>query len=311
MQALWMVLGAFLFATMAVCLKVASAWFNSSELLFWRGLVGLALLALIARHRGINLGTRYPGMHLWRSMVGVVALWTWFFALAYLPVSTAMTLNYMSGIWVAAFVIGGGMLAGSQAQGRDFLRQQGPLAMSVLAGFGGVILILQPTMATEQFLAALLGLMSGMAAALAFVQVSAMTRIGEPETRIVFYFALGSTLAGALGMTAQGVSPWRWEHALWLLPIGLLASLGQLCMTYAYGSGATLLVTCLQYSGIVFATLYAVLLFGEQIPPVGWIGMGLIVASGDHRHHLACPGGAERTARGALSVTPGGCSHLS
>jgi drug/metabolite transporter (DMT)-like permease len=210
----------------------------------------------------------------------VVALWTWFFALAYLPVSTAMTLNYMSGIWVAAFVIGGGMLAGSQAQGRDFLRQQGPLALSVLAGFGGVILILQPTMASEQFLAALLGLMSGMAAALAFLQVAAMTRIGEPETRIVFYFALGSTLAGALGMTVQGVSAWSWEHALWLLPIGLLASLGQLSMTYAYGSGATLLATCLQYSGIVFATLYALLLFGERIPPAGWIGMGLIVASG-------------------------------
>ena len=280
MQALWMLLGAFFFATMAVCLKFASAWFNTSELLFWRGLVGLVLLGLIARHRGVALGTRYPGMHLWRSLVGVVSLWTWFYAIAYLPVATAMTLNYMSGIWVAAFVIGGGLMAWGPEQGRAFLRQQGPLALAVLAGFGGVILVLQPSLATDQFLAALLGLLSGLTAALAYIQVSALTRTGEPEIRIVFYFAVGSMLAGALGMTTQGVSAWNWGHAVWLLPIGLLAAMGQLCMTYAYGSGATLLVTCLQYSGIVFATMYALLLFGDTIAPAGWAGMGLIVASG-------------------------------
>jgi len=81
-------------------------------------------------------------------------------------------------------------------------------------------------------------------------------------------------------MTVEGVSAWDWQHALWLLPIGLFASLGQLCMTYAYGSGATLLVTCLQYSGIVFATLYALLLLGDRIPLAAWVGMGLIVTSG-------------------------------
>jgi len=186
----------------------------------------------------------------------------------------------MSGIWVATFVIGGGLLAWGPEQGRAFLRQQGPLALAVLAGFGGVVLILQPSMETDQHLAALMGLMSGLSAALAYLQVAAMTRMGEPETRIVFYFGLGSMLAGALGMSVQGVSPWDWSHAAWLLPIGFLAAMGQLCMTYAYGSGATLLVTCLQYSGIVFATLYALLLFGDHIPPAGWAGMALIIASG-------------------------------
>jgi S-adenosylmethionine uptake transporter len=67
---------------------------------------------------------------------------------------------------------------------------------------------------------------------------------------------------------------------MWLLPIGLLAALGQLCMTKAYSSGATLVVANLQYSGIVFAALYGLFLFGDQIPLVGWAGMALIVASG-------------------------------
>ncbi|MBM3387790.1 MAG: EamA/RhaT family transporter, partial [Betaproteobacteria bacterium] len=36
----------------------------------------------------------------------------------------------------------------------------------------------------------------------------------------------------------------------------------------------------LQYSGIVFAALYGLFLFGDQIPLIGWAGMGLTIASG-------------------------------
>jgi S-adenosylmethionine uptake transporter len=60
----------------------------------------------------------------------------------------------------------------------------------------------------------------------------------------------------------------------------LLAALGQLSMTKAYSSGATLVVANLQYSGIVFAALYGLFLFGDQIPLIGWAGMLLIIASG-------------------------------
>jgi S-adenosylmethionine uptake transporter len=51
-------------------------------------------------------------------------------------------------------------------------------------------------------------------------------------------------------------------------------------MTRAYSQGATLVVANLQYSGIVFAALYSLLLFGDQIALMGWLGMALIVASG-------------------------------
>ena len=77
-----------------------------------------------------------------------------------------------------------------------------------------------------------------------------------------------------------GVSEWDWKFAIWLLPVGVFASLGQLCMTRAYSKGATLVVANLQYSGIVFAALYSLLLFGDDIPLIGWLGMALIVASG-------------------------------
>jgi drug/metabolite transporter (DMT)-like permease len=59
-----------------------------------------------------------------------------------------------------------------------------------------------------------------------------------------------------------------------------LAAVGQLCITRAYGRGATLVVACLQYFGIVFGAIYSITLFGDMIPPLGWLGMALIVASG-------------------------------
>ena len=150
----------------------------------------------------------------------------------------------------------------------------------MLAGFGGVAMMLRPTLAPDQMLGALVGLMSGIFAAFAYLQVSALSRAGEPESRTVFYFSIGAVLAGALGMVFTGVSAWQWPSALWLLPIGLLAVLGQLCMTRAYSRGATMVVANLQYSGIVFAGVLGIVVFGDQMPLIGWLGMALIIVSG-------------------------------
>ncbi|MBB4220284.1 drug/metabolite transporter (DMT)-like permease [Variovorax guangxiensis] len=291
MQALWMVLGAFLFATMSVVVKVASAWFNSGEMVLGRGLIGIVFLWLLARNRGVSLATRYPGMHAWRSTIGVVSLGAWFYAIAHMPLATAVTLNYMSSVWVAAFLVGGALLAWVPVPGRDGRVErpplQGALAMTVLAGFVGVVLMLKPSVNGNEGFAGLLGLLSGLTAAFAYMQVVALSRIGEPELRTVFYFAVGSAVAGAIATTFTGFSggtSWTWEHALWLLPIGLLAALGQLCMTRAYATAktqaGTLVVANLQYSGIVFAAFYGVVLFDDRIDAAGWAGMALIIASG-------------------------------
>jgi S-adenosylmethionine uptake transporter len=215
-------------------------------------------------------------MHLWRSVIGVSSLTAWFYAIAHLPLATAMTLNYMSGIWVAAFLVGGTLVMGRV---QDMARQ-GPVVLTVIAGFVGVVMILRPTIEQNQLFAGVIGLLSGLGAALAYIQVAALGRLGEPEARTVLYFSIGTTLAGAGAMLFVGPSAWVWPQAWWLLPIGLLAALGQLSMTKAYTSGATLVVANLQYSGIVFAALYGLFLFGDQIPLIGWAGMALIIASG-------------------------------
>jgi drug/metabolite transporter (DMT)-like permease len=280
MQALWMVAAALFFASMAVCVKIASAWFNAAELVFWRGLIGMLIMWLWARSLRVPLATRHFPMHAWRSMVGVLSLGAWFYALAYLPLATAMTLNYMSSVWIAAFLVGGALLVWNPRSGAPQPARQGPLALTVLAGFAGVVLMLRPTIEQNQVFAGVVGLLSGLISALAYMQVMALGKVGEPEVRIVFYFAAGSAAAGGAAMAVTGMSAWQWEHALWLLPMALLASLGQWCMTRAYSHGATLVVANLQYSGIVFGALYSVMLFGERMPWIGWAGMALIVASG-------------------------------
>ncbi|MET0544462.1 MAG: DMT family transporter [Variovorax sp.] len=283
-----MVLAALIFATMGVCVKIASVWFTSAELVFYRGLIGIVFLAVLARSQGVSLATRYPGMHAWRSLIGVVSLGAWFYAIAHLPLATSMTLNYMSSVWIAVFLIGGALIAWVPLPGRDGRVErpplQGPLVLTVAAGFAGVVMVLRPSLGDRQAFAGMVGLLSGLTAAFAYMQVVALSKLGEPEARTVFYFALGSAFAGGIATVAGDFSPWPGIQAWWLLPVGVLAALGQLCMTRAYSTakteGGTLLVANLQYSGIVFASLYSVLLFGDRIDGWGWAGMTLIVASG-------------------------------
>lgn len=276
MQASWMILASLFFSMMGVCIKYASAHFHTFELVFFRGLIGVVFMAWICRMQGITLRTPIPMMHVWRSVVGVTSLAAWFYALGHLPLSTAMTLNYMSGVWVAVFLVGGTLLSGKLRE----IRRQVPIVLAVLAGFGGVVLLLRPTIEQDQWVAGVVGLLSGLIAALAYIQVAALGRLHEPEARTVFYFSVGTTVVGAALMLITGMSTWLWPSVLWLLPVGVLAALGQLCMTKAYSRGSTMVVANLQYSGIVFGALFGLLLFGDQIALMGWLGMALIMTSG-------------------------------
>jgi len=102
-----MVCATFLFASMGVCVKLASAWYGTGEIVMYRGLIGLLLMGALTRWQGVSLRTTVPGMHFWRSISGVTALCLWFYSISGLPLATGMTLNYMSSVWMALFLIGG------------------------------------------------------------------------------------------------------------------------------------------------------------------------------------------------------------
>ncbi len=268
-----MVLSSLLFASMGVCVKLASALYGTGEIVFYRGVIGAVFIYGLTRWRGGSVRTRVPAMHAWRSVVGVSALLLWFYAIGRLPLATAVTLNYMSSVWMALFLIGGAVLLGAD-------KVDVRLVATVLAGFAGVALVLQPTLERDQFQAALAGLLSGMLAALAYLQVTALGRAGEPEYRVVFYFSLGGATAGGLLALLGGLHAHTWYGAALLLATGLLATSAQMAMTRAYAIGRTLTNASLQYLGIAFSFIYGVLLFHDAITLTALAGMGLIVGAG-------------------------------
>ncbi len=270
----WLIVGAtFLFSTMGVCVKLASEEYPAGEIVFYRSLIGALTMLALARWQRGTLATRLPAMHFWRSLAGVISLVLWFYALGNLPLATAMTLNYLSSVWMALFLIGGAIALGTS-------RVDGRLIATVLAGFLGVALILRPTIEERQLWHGLMGLLSGIIAATAYLQVTALARAGEPEYRIVFYFSAGGVGAGALTMLWSGVHGHSWRGAALLLAVGLTATIAQLMMTRAFGTGPTLVNASLQYLGIVWAFAYGVLLFGDRVTWMAICGMLLVVGAG-------------------------------
>lgn len=285
MSAAWMiVLASLLFAMMGVCVKLASGHYGAGEIVFYRGLTGTLMMALLTRWQRGSLRTRLPAMHFWRSLSGVTALCLWFFALGKLPLATAMTLNYMSSVWMALFLIGGAAVMGTQ-------RVDGRLVVTVLIGFAGVALILRPTIDSDQLWHGLMGLLSGMVSALAYLQITALGRAGEPETRVVFYFSVGGMAGGVLTALGTGWHRHTATGALLLLAVGVLATLAQLLMTRAYARGSTLVNASLQYLGIGFSFLFGVLLFDDRITWSALAGMLLITFAGMRATLLRHPAG--------------------
>jgi drug/metabolite transporter (DMT)-like permease len=268
------VLSSFLFATMGVCVKLASAQYPPGEIVFYRGLTGAVLMLLLARWQRGTLRTGLASMHFWRSLSGVISLCLWFYAISKLPLATAMTLNYMSSVWMALFLVGGAVVLGSA-------RVDGRLIATVLLGFAGVALVLRPTIDEQQLWYGLMGLLSGVIAATAYLQVTALGRAGEPEYRIVFYFSLGGVVAGALTLLwSGGLHGHTWRGAGLLFAVGALATVAQFLMTRAYSNGRTLVNASLQYLGIAFSFTYGVLLFDERVTAMALLGMLLIVLAG-------------------------------
>jgi len=270
---LMMLLASLLFATMGVCVKFASALYTPGELVFYRSLVGTLFIVALVHFRGGTLRTPVPGMHFSRSASGVLSLGLWFHAIGGLPLGTAMTLNYLSSVWMALFMIGGAVVFGAA-------RVDGRLVAAVLVGFAGVALVLQPTVAQDQFWPGLSGLASGLLAAMAYLQVTALGRQGEPDYRVVFYFSLGGVVLGAATMAATGASPHAPRGVALLLAIGLLAVVAQMLMTRAYTIGSVLANAALQYLGILFAFAFGVLLFDEAVTPAAAAGVLLIAGAG-------------------------------
>lgn len=274
MKSSWMLVAAALFALMGVLVKHLSAQFSSAELVFYRSVFGLAAIwiaiAVAQRRLFSPLATPHAQAHVWRGLSGFTALMLFFYAIARLPLATAVTLNYTAPLF----------LAGLSAWWLKERHGRG-LVGAVLLGFVGIVLLLRPQVEGQAWMPALAGLVSGMLAAVAYVNVKSLGRLGEPEWRVVFYFSLISALGGLpWALASDPFHSISGTGVMLILGVGGFGALAQLALTRAYKHGKTLVAASLAYSTVVFSSLFGIWIWDEVLPPSSWLAIGLIVASG-------------------------------
>lgn len=273
MKSSWMLVAAALFALMGVLVKHLSGAFSPAELVFYRSAFGLLAIGgvISVQHRGLRapLATRHLRAHFWRGVSGFIALVLFFYAIARLPLATAVTLNYTAPLFLAA--LSAWWLHEKHGRG---------LQGAVGLGFVGIVLLLRPQVDGQAWLPALAGLVSGMLAAVAYVNVKQLGKLGEPEWRVVFYFTLLATLGGGAWMALAGFHRPHAADWPWLSGLGVTATLAQLALTRAYHRGRTLTVGALAYATVGFSAVYGVCVFDESLPPLAWAGMAVVALAG-------------------------------
>ncbi|HQS36738.1 MAG TPA: DMT family transporter [Methylotenera sp.] len=266
---LWMLVAALGFAIMGALVKIGAQKFSAAELVFYRSVFGLATIWLYIAIAKLPLRTPHVSKHMSRSLVGFTSLVLFFYAIAHLPLATAITLNYTSPLFLAVFM--------------PFLLHEKPkkiLLIALAIGFIGVTLLLKPTFDKDSWFAGLMGLISGMGAAVAYVNVKQLGQLNEPDWRTVFYFTLLSTIGAGLWMLFDSFQQLAWNDLAVLGGLGLSATIAQLALTRAYRTGDTLVVASLAYVTVLLASVFGIILWGEHLSLDAWLAIGLIIISG-------------------------------
>lgn len=261
-------LASLLFAGMGVAVRYASEVVTTEMVVFMRNFFGLvALVPWLIQPSGFQaLRTQRLPAHLFRAVVGLSAMYCFFFALAHLHLAEAVILNYSSPLFIALFA----MLWLSERPGRRVLA-------AIVIGFIGVGLIVKPG-AGVWSPAAIIGVGAGILTALAMVGIRNLS-VTEPTRRIVFYFSFLATLFSAVPLI------WGWQTPP-LAIVGAMALAGtgataaQLLLTKSYSLVPAAMVGPYTYASVIFAAILGWLLWGEIPELSSFAGAALIVASG-------------------------------
>ncbi len=264
----FMVLATFAFAGMSACVQIASRSLPNAEVVFVRNFLGLVFLLPWLLYRGgfVALRTKHPIEHLIRSAAGLSSMYCYFYAIAHLPLADAVVLNYTVPLFFPLIE-------------SIWLREPMPskLWWPLLLGFVGIVIVLKP--GSDVFKpVALVGLLAGVLSAVAQTGVRRLT-LTEPPTRIVFIFALLSSITSALPLPAVWVTPTTAMIGLFVL-LGLCATIGQLSMTRAYSHAPASQVGAFAYTIVLFGALFDWIRTGT-VPALSFVvGAILICGSG-------------------------------
>ncbi|HEX8556863.1 MAG TPA: DMT family transporter [Pyrinomonadaceae bacterium] len=225
--------------------------------------LGLSLSA------GVRLAVLRPAALWMRSAAGSVGVLFAFYALARLPVSTALTLTNTVPVWVT--------LLAWPVLGQ---RPRAAVWGAVGAGLAGVVLIQRPEAGGDR-LAALVALANALSTS---VSMMGLNRLGGVDARaVVTHFSglatvltVGFLLAsgGGVDYAALGDA----TTAALLLGVGLAATAGQLAMTKAFALGSPSRVSVVGLMQVVFALAFDLFFWRRQFGPLVFLGIALVVA---------------------------------
>lgn len=270
---LWALFSAALFATVAAMAKFAVTDYHVLQILFFRQIiVFLSSLPNIARSFPEGLKTRYPGWHAVRLIGAFVALSCSIWAVALLPLTSAITLAFAQVFFVALLAL---WVLGEPV---GLYRIGG-----VIAGFVGVVIVMRPGVDGIVDTAAFIPILGALGAAVAIVSVRKLSGTESTATLLVYQALFVGALAGVPLF-------WFWttpdlNGLLLLLAMGLLATIGQWVGVKALRLGEASVIGNIEYTKLIYAAILGFILFGERPDGFTLAGASLIVGSSIYIFH--------------------------
>jgi len=258
-----MLLAGIFFAMMNVSVKFVPH-IPAIEIVWFRSVFSLMFTFVILRQQGIAVFGNNKGSLVIRGIVGSISLILFFYTLQRIPLASAVTMQYLSPIFTTIL---GVFILKEKVKPIQFLY----FAMA----FAGV-LIIQGVDTRVDPLSAAMGVISGLAAGVAYNMIRKL-KTSEHPLVIVFYFPLVALPVASVIMYFDWVMPtgWDWLILLW---IGFCTQSAQYFMTVAYQTGNLARVSSISYMAVLYALIFGFILFGETFPIASYIGMALVLA---------------------------------
>ncbi|CAH6852837.1 conserved membrane hypothetical protein [Vibrio chagasii] len=256
-----------LFILVGVIVRELSQSIDIFQILLFRQLVFVTLLMpSIISNIDAMLHPKMVSMHVWRVTGAFIALYFSFLTVSNIPFADATALGFLKVLFVAVI-------------SRLFLKENVGWARmtTILIGFTGVMLVVQPSLESESMFYVGTGLVAALGAAIAVICVRKMANV-ESKTVVLAYQAI---FVGAVALI-PAIIEWQWptwsELALLVL-VGVISSIGQWFGVTAYKWGEANVVSNVEYSQIIYSMVLGYLLFAELPNSLALIGASVILFS--------------------------------
>jgi len=273
---LLMLISAFFFSIMAALIRSLGQTMPTLEMAFFRAALQAVVLlpvAAMALHRDPRvLVTRRPGLHALRLTLAVATVTTGFYALVHLPLATAMSISFTRALFLTVLAV-------------VVLREVvGPHRWSAVAvGFLGVLVILRPWENGQVDPAMLAGLVSAVTVAGMSICVRLLSSTESTMVMMLYSSVLMTTV-----LIVPAVLVWETPDLISLVLVLAMSAagvLGQYLLISAYRYAEPSSVAPMNYTQLLWGTLFGVILFGEFPGPSTWIGAALIVGAALYTLH--------------------------